>query len=621
MPTKTATKLLDKINSPRDLKKLSISELNSLNDEIRAFLVRTIAKTGGHLASNLGVVDLTVALHYVYNSPKDKLVWDVGHQAYTHKLLTGRRKKFSTIRQFEGLSGYLKLDESKHDAFGAGHVGTAASAALGFAEANKILKEKNKVVAIIGDGSLTNGQTYEGLNNIGSSEADITIILNDNKYSISKNVGGIAKYLEKLSSIQLTDDPKTDFESIFHALGFKYFGPINGHNIEQLIDVFRLAKETPGPKLIHIITTKGNGYHYSEDRPDRFHMVSPFLLESGKVAKDTKNLTYTKVFGDTLVKLAKHDKKIIAIAAAMPAGTGVDKFAKQFPDRFYDTGIAEEHAVTFAAAMALKGFAPIVAIYSTFLQRAYDQILHDVALQNISVIFAIDRAGIVGADGPTHHGLFDLSYLRNIPGMTILAPKDENELQHMIYSATLWKNGPVAIRYPRGTGIGVRFNRKFEKIEFGKSEKITSGRDAAILAIGSMVYPAHEAAKLLKSKNIHVSVYNARSVRPIDLKMIEEAAKTGNIITVEENILEGGFGSAVLESLEKLNITDVRVKRLGLDRFIEHGDSKMLLEKYGLTSGNIAKITEEMFSERVSLKDEIIRTKTKISKIIRDLRK
>jgi len=581
-------KILDRVNYPKDLQKLSFLELGQLSKEIAELITKTVAKNGGHLASNLGVIDLTIAIHYSYNAPRDKIIWDVGHQAYTHKILTGRKKLFPTIRTEGGLSGYLKIDESKYDVFGAGHVGTAVSAALGFAEARNLKKEKHEVIAIIGDGSLTNGLTYEGINNVGASDTDITIVLNDNKYSISKNVGGIAKYLEKLSSIQLKGNPETDVESIFHALGFTYFGPIDGHNIEQLIDVFKLAKDTVGPKLIHAITKKGNGYLCSENHPDAFHFTNPFALESGKVAKDTKNLTYSKVVGKTLVKLAKKDKKIIAITAAMPAGTGIDTFAKQFPDRFYDTGIAEEHAVTFAASLALEGFTPVFAVYSTFLQRSYDQIIHDVALQKIPVVFLIDRAGIVGQDGPTHHGIFDLSYLRTIPNMVIMSPKNENELQHMIYTASQYKEGPIAIRYPRGIGFGVKMGKRLKNVPIGKAQKIMSGSSGSVLAVGNMVQPAVEAATQLRDeKGIEISVYNARSVKPIDKKMVQEAIKTKNILTVEENILDGGFGSAVLEAITDSHSTNVRIARIGLINFVEHGEASALRKKYGLTTENI----------------------------------
>lgn len=591
-------KILPQINSPKDLKKLEKSHLGMLAREIRALITQTVSKNGGHLASNLGVVDLTIALHCAYNSPEDKLVWDVGHQAYTHKLLTGRHKNFSSLRKLKGLSGYLKLTENEHDVFGAGHVGTAVSSALGFAEARDLKNKKNHVVAIVGDGSLTNGLTYEGLNNIGNKGTDITVVLNDNKYSISKNIGGIAKYLEKLSAVQMTEDPKTDFEQVFHALGFTYFGPIDGHNIEKMLDVFKLAKETVGPKLVHILTKKGNGYLYSENKPDAFHFTSPFILESGKVAKDTKNLTYSKAFSKSLIRLAKKDRKIIGITAAMPAGTGLDKFGEVYPERFYDTGIAEEHAVTFAAGLALEKFKPVVAIYSTFLQRSYDEIIHDVALQKIPVIFAIDRAGIVGTDGPTHHGLFDLSYLRNIPNLVLMAPKDENELGHMLYTAMRYGRGPIAIRYPRGNGVGVKLDRKYKRLKIGKSEKLHKGEDIAILALGSMVYPALEAAKNLEVKGIKATVYNARFAKPIDENMVKESAKIGNILTIEENILEGGFGSAVLEALEKNNICNVAVKRIGVKGFIEHGEPEELRKLNGLTSENIEKEVIKFLAKR-----------------------
>ena len=590
-------KLLKKIGSPEDLKKLNLSELTLLAREIRSVLIKTIAKNGGHLASNLGVVELTIALHYVYDSPKDKLIFDVGHQAYTHKLLTGRQAQFSTIRQSGGLSGYLKREESEHDIFGAGHVGTAVSAALGFAEGQDRKSEKSESIAIVGDGALTNGLTYEGINNTGGLGSNVTLVLNDNKYSISKITGGIGKYLEKLSSIRLEDAPQTDLESIFHALGFTYFGPVDGHDISKLIDIFKVAKETKGPKLIHVLTKKGHGYSYSESAPDKFHSTNPFIWESGKVEKDTTNLTYTQIFSDALIKIAEKDKKVIGITAAMPAGTGLEAFAQKFPDRFYDVGIAESHAVVFAGALALQGLKPVVAIYSTFLQRSYDQIIHDICLQNIPVIFAVDRAGIVGSDGPTHHGLFDLSYLRSIPHLTVLAPKDERELQDMLFSALKKNNAPVAIRYPRGSGIGISLGSKPQIIDYYQSEKIYAGKDAAIIAIGSMVYPSIEAAKKLSEQGLEVTVYNARSVKPIDQKMILDAAETGKILTVEENILDGGFGSAVLEELEKNGLHNVKVKRLGISSFIEHGGISELREKYGLDTNNILEKLKALLKE------------------------
>lgn len=584
------TDLLKSIDSPRDIKKISVDQLPQLASEIRQFMIKTISKNGGHLAPNLGVVELTIALHYIYNSPKDKIIFDVGHQAYTHKILTGRREAFKTIRKLGGISGYLKLTESKHDVFGAGHVGTAVSAAVGFAQAREIKKEKNEVIAVIGDGSLTNGLTYEGINNIGERNFNITVVLNDNKYSISKNVGGIAKYLEKLSTIHISEDPKTDFESIFHALGFRYIGPVDGHNFNELLAAFGLAKQIKGPKLVHVLTRKGMGYEFSENNPSQFHFTNPFVLESGKLSKDTKNLTYSKCFSKALIRIAEKDKRVVAITAAMPAGTGLDIFAKKFPERFIDVGIAESHAVVEAGGLALSGLKPVFAVYSSFLQRSYDQIIHDIALQKIPVIFSIDRAGIVGNDGPTHHGLFDLSYLRTIPNMSVWAPKDENELGHMLYTAVKFARGPIAIRYPRGCGYGLKIDRKFHRIKFATAEKLTDGKDIAILAIGSMVYLALEAADNLKKQGINATVYNARSVKPIDKNMILDAAKIGNIITVEENVLAGGFGSAILEELEKTGlINSIKIKTIGIEKFVEHGDVDELKNKYGLTSARITK--------------------------------
>lgn len=590
-------KILYKINEPSDLKKLSILELNKLAQEIRELIIDTVSKNGGHLAPNLGTVELTIALHRAYNSPKDKIIWDVGHQAYTHKILTGRANQFQSLRRLKGLSGYLKLTESKHDIFGAGHVGTAVSSALGIAMARDLKKEKFEVVSIIGDGSLTNGITYEGINNIGGSNTDVTVILNDNKWSISKNVGGIARYLEKLSATRISGEPQADMGLIFRSLGFTYFGPIGGHNIELLLDTLKLAKETKGPKLIHINTQKGRGYAFSENKPEEFHSVSPFILESGKTAKDVKNLTYTKAFGQALVKIAKKDKKVVAITAAMPAGTGVDQFAKKFPDRFFDAGIAEEHAVIFAAGLALQGFKPVVAIYSTFLQRAYDQILHDIALQKIPLIFALDRAGLVGADGPTHHGVFDLSYLRNIPNLVLIAPKDESELQDMLYSATFHKGGPIAIRYPRGASLRTTLNKDPKKIDYNKAEKLSNGKDLAILAIGHTVITALEAAELLKESGVFITVYNSRSVKPIDQEMIKDAAKIGKIITVEENVLDGGFGSAVLEVISDLGFQGVAVKRIGISDFVEHGETVELREICGLDKNNIYETAIKMVNK------------------------
>lgn len=588
---------LEKISSPADLKKLDTGKLKILAQEIRTLLVRTIAKNGGHLAPNLGVVELTEALHYVYDSPKDKIVFDVSHQAYTHKLLTGRYREFCNIRKKGGISGYCKRTESEHDVFGAGHVGTAVSASLGIAEGRDLLGEDFEVVSVVGDGSLTNGLTFEGLNNVGELKPNVTVVLNDNKWSISKNIGGIAKYLERLSTIRFDEDPRTDIESIFNALGFKYFGPVDGHDLDELIKTFRKAKKTKGPKLVHVLTKKGFGYEHSENSPDRFHFTNPFVLESGKVEKDTKNLTYSNSFADALIKLAKKDQKIVAITAAMPAGTALEAFAKEFPNRFFDVGIAESHAVTFAGGLAVAGLKPVFAVYSSFLQRGYDQIIHDIALQSLPVVFAIDRAGIVGSDGPTHHGVFDLSYLRTIPNLKILAPKDENELQHMLsYAFAL--DAPVAIRYPRGIGVGVSLSKRLEKVGMAKAERLIRGEDGAILAIGSMVYPAVEVVKKLNEKKISLSLYNARSIKPIDKEMVKIAAKTGRIITLEENIGDGGFGSAVLEELEKLAIVNVKTKRIFIDGFIEHGEVSELHDCCGISKDKIAEKIENFINTK-----------------------
>lgn len=585
--------MLGKINSPTDLKKLSIKELDDLACEIRETIITKVSKNGGHLAPNLGVVELTIALHYMYNSPKDKIIFDVGHQAYVHKLLTGRRDQFADMRKMGGISGYLKRTESEHDIFGAGHVGTAVSAAVSFAAGRDMLGHKEDVVAVIGDGALTNGLTYEGLNNVGEAGNNVTVVLNDNKWSISKNIGGIAKYLEKLSNVRLEGDKPTDLESIFHALGFKYFGPIDGHDVQKLINVFKVARETEGPKLIHVITKKGHGYQFSENCPDKYHFTNPFILESGKVEKPSTQPTFSSSMAGALIEAAENDKKVIGITAAMPSGTGLDAFAQRFPDQFYDVGIAESHAVVFAAGLALQGFKPVVAIYSCFLQRSYDQIMHDVCLQKAPIVIGVDRAGIVGSDGPTHHGMLDLSYLRNLPNMIVLAPRDEFELQKMIKKSLEYRDGPIAIRYPRSVGMGKNALKTESKSIF-KAEKLVEGNDIAILAIGTMVYTALEAAKTLKNEGISVAVFDAKSVKPIDKNMILEAAKIGKIVTIEENVLDGGFGSAVLEELEKNNIYDVHVRRIGISSFVEHGEIDELKEKYGLSVENLVKNAKEL---------------------------
>ncbi|MBI5193283.1 MAG: 1-deoxy-D-xylulose-5-phosphate synthase [Nitrospirae bacterium] len=616
-------KYLDTINSPEDLKKIPVEALPVLAVEIRERLLEVVSKNGGHLASNLGVVELTIALHYIYNAPNDAIVWDVGHQAYVHKLLTGRRDKFNTLRQYGGISGFPKPDESNYDAFIAGHSGNSLSAALGLVEARDKKEKKNKVIVVIGDGSMTAGMVFEGLNHAGDLKKNIIVILNDNEMSISRNVGAISSYLSKIITGEIYTKVKKETEHIikniprigepmlkvakkaeesvkglmgpgtlFEELGFKYIGPIDGHRFDHLFPTLENIKKLNGPVLVHVVTKKGKDYPPAENDPASFHGVPSFDITTGKPLKKSDIPTYTKIFGQSLIRLAEKDKKIIAISAAMPEGTGLIPFAEKFPDRFYDVGIAEQHGVTFSAGLATGGFHPVVAIYSTFLQRGYDQIVHDVCLQNLPVTFAIDRAGLVGEDGPTHHGTYDISYLRHIPNMVLMAPKDEDELQNMLFTSVNY-NGPSAIRYPRGAAIGVELNPQFKLLEIGKGEIILEGSDAAILAIGNMVYPAINASAILKKNGIDAAVANARFIKPIDESLILKLAyKYKNIITVEEGALSGGFGSAVLEVLEKNSVTDVRVKRIGIpDKFIEHGSIKELHNIYGLNAEDIAEET------------------------------
>lgn len=613
-------KYLDTINSPEDLKKIPVEDLPVLAGEIRERLLEVVSKNGGHLASNLGVVELTIALHYIYNAPKDAIVWDVGHQAYVHKLLTGRRDKFHTLRQYGGISGFPKPDESIYDPFNVGHSGTSLSAAMGLVEARDKSGKKDKVIVVIGDGSMTAGMVFEALNHAGDLKKNIIVILNDNEMSISRNVGAISSYLSKIITGEIYTKVKKETEhlimniprigqpmlkvakkaeesvkgligpgTLFEELGFKYIGPIDGHRFDHLFPTLENIKKLNGPVLVHVVTKKGKDYAPAENDPASFHGVPAFDITTGKPLKKSDVPTYTKIFGQSLIRLAENDKKIIAISAAMPEGTGLIPFAEKFPDRFYDVGIAEQHGVTFSAGLATGGFHPVAAIYSTFLQRAYDQIVHDVCLQNLPVTFAIDRAGLVGEDGPTHHGTFDISYLRHIPNMVLMAPKDEDELQHMLFTSVNY-NGPSAIRYPRGAAIGVELSPQFKLLEIGKGEIILEGSDVVILAIGNMVYPAIEASSILKKDGIDAAVVNARFIKPIDESLILKLAyKYKNIITVEEGALAGGFGSAVLEVLERNSVSEVRVKRIGLpDKFIEHGSIKELHNIYGLNAEDIA---------------------------------
>jgi len=628
------SKVLDQIEFPIDVKKLDLEELGKLCGEIREEIISTVLKNGGHLASNLGVVELTVALHHVFELPHDKVIWDVGHQSYAHKILTGRRDRFHTLRQYEGISGFPKRDESPYDAFDSGHSGTSISSALGMAEARRQRGEEGKVIAVIGDGSMTAGVAFEGLNQTGHVDQDLIVILNDNEMSISPNVGALSSYLNRLMTGQFVNRFREDIKAfldtlpgigksvlrfakqaeeslkgllipglLFEELGLKYIGPIDGHRLDYLIETFQNIKKLRGPILVHVITKKGKGYPPAEMNPARFHSVPPFVVETGEPRKDQiKNPpTYTEVFGDTLCQLAKENRRLIAITAAMQSGTGLEQFSKEFPDRFYDIGIAEQHAVTFAAGLALEGMKPVVAIYSTFLQRAYDQVLQDVCLQNLPVVFALDRGGIVGEDGPTHHGLFDFSYLRHIPNLVIMVPKDEDEFQHMIKTAVECPL-PVAFRYPRGKGEGVKRSDILKSIDIGKGEVLRKGDDVLILAIGSTVYPSLRAAERLVQVGINPAVINSRFLKPLDGDLLCDWAKRiGKVLTVEENVLLGGFGSAVLELFQERGLFSIRVKRLGIpDLFVEHGPQPLLRAKYGIDENGILGAVQEMVGEEKS---------------------
>lgn len=614
--------ILSSIENPEQLKNLSLAQLNKLAGEIRELILNTVAKTGGHLAPNLGTVELTIALHTVFDCPEDKIVWDVGHQAYGHKILTGRREQFDSLRQSGGITGFPKRSESIYDSFGVGHSSTSISAALGMAIARDLNHKDNYVVAVIGDGSMTGGEAFEALNNAGDLGKHLIVILNDNEMSIDKNVGALSEYLSKMRTAPTYNKVKHDLEfllkriptiggsvakavehlkdslryllvpgGLFEELGFTYVGPIDGHNIELLTDVLEKAKTMQGPILIHTLTKKGKGYFPAEFEPDKFHGVGPFCVETGEIKKSTNSIpSYTSVFSKALLKLADQDEDIVAITAAMPTGTGLKSFADRFPERFLDVGIAEQHAVTLAAGLASQEKKPIVVLYSTFAQRAYDQIIHDVCLQKLPVVFALDRAGIVGEDGPTHHGVFDYSFLRHMPNITLMAPKDENELQHMLYTAFQLKE-PVALRYPRGNGVGVKLDQELVTLPIGVAEEIKPGNDLVFFAIGSMVEACKQASEFLGYIGIEAGVVNARFIKPLDEKMLLAIANcTKYIVTVEENVLAGGFGSAVLEFLNNHEISQTKVLRLGLpDKFVEQGPRKDLLAKYTLSGENIAK--------------------------------
>jgi len=613
---------LEEIKSPQDLKGRSLEELSALAAEIRDRIIETVSRNGGHLGASLGAVELTLALHSVFDSPRDKIIWDVGHQAYAHKLLTGRYEKFATLRKFGGLSGFPKRAESPHDIFDTGHASNSISVALGLAMARDRVGEDHNVVAVIGDGALTGGLAFEGLNNAGRSGTRLIVVLNDNSMSISRNVGGISHYLTRLRMARSYTRAKARFEEMlndlprvgprflaflkrfrggikyvffpgawFEDLGFKYYGPLDGHDIAVMQEVFSRAREMDRPVLVHVITKKGKGYPIAESFPEKFHGPGPFDVETGEFYSSANAPSWSQVFGETMVEMAEKDPSLVAITAAMKDGTGLSEFARRFPDRFFDVGIAEAHAVSFAAGLALGGMKPVVAIYSTFLQRAYDQVVEDICLQNLGVVFAVDRAGVVGEDGETHQGAFDLSYLRHIPGMTVMAPADEMELKDMLLTA-LEMGKPVAIRYPRGVSYGVKA-RQARLLPIGRAEIVVAGDDVTIFAVGSMVNPCVEASRIMRRNGISCGVVNARFVKPLDIETLASAARKGPIVTVEENVGEGGFGGAILEALARSGVS-CRVHCIAMpSRFLEHGAQSIVRERCGLTAEGIAREVTE----------------------------
>ena len=631
MPVTEKYPVLSKVNYPGDIKKLSVQELKVLCQDIRSYLVDTISEIGGHFGGGLGTVELTVAIHRVFNTPYDQVVWDTGHQAYPHKILTGRKEALKKIRRLNGISGFLKRSESEYDSFGAGHASTSISAALGMAVARDIKEENRKVIAIIGDGAMTGGMAYEAMNNSGVLKSDLIVVLNDNRMSIAPNVWQISNYFTEMIAHpdynkfkgqiwdltgkldhfgdrlrRIAARLETGIKAVitpgmlFEALGFRYFGPVNGHNIHQLVKLFDQVRELKGPILIHAITEKGKGYKPAEGHSQRLHASTPFDKLTGKaIKKGSAPSSYTKIFGEALVQIVKENPKVVGITGAMPDGTGLDILQKECPKNYFDVGIAEEHAVTFAAGLATQGIIPVGAVYSTFLQRAIDQIVHDVSLQKLHVVFAMDRAGLVGADGPTHHGTFDITYLRMIPGMVIMAPKDESELRDMLYTATVYGKGPVALRYPRGNALGVELKDSFDLIEIGKAEKLTDGRDAAILALGSMVDYSLKAAEKLSLEGLQCEVVNMRFAKPLDTELLDDiAARHSRIITIEENSLPGGFGSAVAEYFTDNNYKN-DILRIGLpDHFVDHGTQEELHKLLSLDPDGITERVKTFCSSK-----------------------
>ncbi|WP_257348014.1 1-deoxy-D-xylulose-5-phosphate synthase [Pseudalkalibacillus decolorationis] len=619
---------LESIKDPKFLQMYDTDKLEELATSIRAFLIETISKTGGHLGPNLGVVELTLVLHRLFESPKDKFIWDVGHQAYVHKILTGRAAQFDTLKQYQGLCGFPKRSESDHDVWETGHSSTSLSAAMGMATARDLKGTNESVVAIIGDGALTGGMALEALNHIGHEQKDLIVILNDNEMSIAPNVGALHNVLGRLRTAGKYKKVKEEFESLikkvpaggrlastaerlkdclkyllvsgifFEELGFTYLGPVDGHSIEDLTENIRYAKKTKGPVLVHVLTQKGKGYTPAEtDAIGTWHGPGPYKIESGDFIKPTvAGPSYSKVVSETLRTIARKDERVVVLTPAMTVGSKLEAFGEEFPDRLFDVGIAEQHATTMAAGLATQDMKPVLSIYSTFLQRAYDQLVHDVCRQNLNVVFAVDRAGLVGSDGETHQGVFDISFLRHLPNMVVLNPKDENELQHMMYTALQYNDGPIAVRYPRGTGLGVPMDKELHKVEIGKWEVLREGKDVALLAVGTMIPVAQQAAEHLNAIGISAKVINARSIKPIDHGMVTELVTSRvPMLTIEEGILQGGFGSAVLEFVHDIGIHNAIIDRMGIpDRFIEHGSVSKLLEEIDLTPEGIVERVKSM---------------------------
>lgn len=624
--------LLDQINGPEDLKRLTVAQLDELAGEIRQFLIQKLSATGGHLAPNLGVVELTLAMHYFFHSPEDKFIFDVGHQSYVHKILTGRKGQFDTLRKYKGLCGFVKRSESEHDVWEAGHSSTSLSAAMGMALARDLKGGKNRVVAVIGDGALTGGMALEALNHIGHEKRNMIVILNDNEMSIAPNVGALHHYLGRIRTDRHYQKAKDELQHLlnkipaiggklaktaerfkdslkyllvsgilFEQFGLTYLGPVDGHDVEGLLDILKQADSMPGPVLVHVITVKGKGYSPAEADSHTWHGASPYKIESGQMVKAVGPPMYTKVFGDMLIQLAEQDERIIAVTPAMPGGSGLLDFAKKFPNRMIDVGIAEQHAATLSAALALEGLKPVFAVYSTFLQRAYDQVVHDICRQNLNVVFAIDRAGFVGPDGETHQGVYDIAFLRHVPNLVIMMPKDENELRRMMKTAVDYNDGPIAVRYPRINGVGVELDAQPEPLPIGKWETLREGDANVILAIGPMIGVAEEAAELMKREGAQVGVVNARFIKPLDEELLLTLAEQGKrIVVLEEGSEMGGFGSSVLEFYSRKGLYDVPVRIIGVpDLFVEHGSIEQQRQEVGLTAERVASELRSMNPRRM----------------------